>query len=357
MTIVGPPAAPGENYRNAALQGKKSQWYRGPKAVVITARGRRREVDEAVRWTRRGLIFVPSGQGGWVNSHAQMPTVQVRDDRLRIFFSTRPSPGVSVPAFIDVDIDDPSRIVAIHPRPLLELGAPGSFDEHGIMPTMLVERDSDVLLYYTGWSRLAGTAPYNNSSGIAISRDGGTAFERLFPGPVLSRSPREGFSATLSWIVVDAAGVWRMWYSSGTEWVQGDDRLEPVYVICQAWSRDGIEWIRDPQPVVPQAHPLEAQSRPTILYRGGIWHMWFCHRGSTKFRDGGSAYRMGYARSTDLRVWERDDRAAGINVSDSGWDSKMLAYPCVVTTPAGVLMFYNGNGFGASGLGFAKLED
>ena len=101
---------------------------------------------------------------------------------------------------------------------------------------------------------------------------------------------------------------------------------------------------------------MEAQSRPTILYRGGMWHMWFCHRGSRQFRDGASAYRMGYARSADLQTWQRDDAAAGIDVSESGWDSTMLAYPCVVTTPAGVLMFYNGNGFGASGLGWARLE-
>jgi hypothetical protein len=286
-----------------------------------------------------------------------MPVVLVRDDRLRIFFSTRPSAGVSLPAFIDVDIDDPSRVLAIHPRPLLELGPPGGFDENGVMPAMLVERESSVLLYYTGWSRLAGKAPYNNSSGVAVSRDSATTFERLFPGPVLTRSPHEALSATLSWIVVDEAGIWHMWYSTGTEWVLSTDRMEPVYVICQAWSWDGIVWIRDGQPKVPTLYPLEAQSRPTILYRNSLWHMWFCHRGSTQFRDGEFAYRMGYARSADLQAWERDDNAAGIDVSETGWDSKMLAYPCVVTTPAGVLMFYNGNGFGASGFGWAKLED
>jgi predicted GH43/DUF377 family glycosyl hydrolase len=310
-----------------------------------------------MRWVKQGLVFVPSGQGGWMNSHAQMPVVRVRDGSLRIYFSTRPSAGVSLPAFVDVDLDDPTRVLEAPARALLELGPPGSFDEHGIMPTMVIEHAPDVLLYYTGWSRLAGKAPYNNSSGVAVSRDGGTTFERLFPGPVLTRSPREPLSATLSWIVIDKDGFWRMWYSTGIDWVQGDDRMEPVYVICQAWSRDGIDWVRDGKPIVPPADPLEAQSRPTILYRGGVWHMWFCYRGSRHFRDGESAYRMGYARSTDLRNWERDDRAAGIDVSESGWDSKMLAYPCVVETPAGVVMFYNGNGFGASGLGWARLEE
>ncbi len=292
-----------------------------------------------------------------MNSHAQMPVVQARGDSLRIFFSTRPSAGISLPAFVDVDLDDPSRVLKVATSALLELGGPGTFDEHGIMPTMVVERGRDLLLYYTGWSRLAGKAPYNNSSGVAVSRDGGTTFERLFRGPILTRSAREPLSATLSWIVIDKEGLWRMWYSTGTDWVQGDDRMEPVYVICQAWSHDGINWVRDGKPIVPPPDPLEAQSRPTLLYRNGAWHMWFCHRGSRRFRDGESAYRMGYARSTDLRTWERDDRAAGIDVSETGWDSKMLAYPCVVETPSGVLMFYNGNGFGASGLGWARLEE
>jgi len=310
-----------------------------------------------MQWVKQGLAFAPSGQGGWMNSHAQMPAVLVRGDMLRIYFSTRPRAGVSVPACIDVRCDDPSRILAVHERPLLELGGPGSFDEHGVMPAMVVGRENDVLLYYTGWSRLAGSAPYNNSSGVAISRDGGATFERLFAGPILTRGAREPLSATLSWIVIDADGLWRMWYSTGTRWVQGDGGLEPVYVICHAWSRDGIEWVRDGRPILPTAYPDEAQSRPSVLYRRGLWHMWFCHRGSKDFREGGEAYRIGYARSADLRHWERDDHAAGFEMSVSGWDAKMFAYPCVVDTPAGTLMFYNGNGFGASGFGWARLED
>jgi hypothetical protein len=313
-----------------------------------------------VRWEKKGLIFVASGQGGWMNSHAQMPTVQVRKDCLRIFFSTRPSAGASVPAYVDVDIADPSQVLRICQRPLLNFGPPGSFDEFGIMPTMIVQSENALLLYYTGWSRLASRVPYNNSSGVAISHDGGDTFQRLLPGPILSRTEREPLSATLSWMMRDSSDVWQMWYANTIEWMEPEDGagpMEPVYVICQAWSRNGIHWQRNGEPIIKPACPNEAQTRPTILYRNGIWHMWFCHRGSHEFRDGARAYRIGYARSTDLHTWQRDDDAAGINVSASGWDSKMLAYPCVVETPAGVLMFYNGNGFGASGLGWAKLKE
>jgi hypothetical protein len=56
-----------------------------------------------------------------------------------------------------------------------------------------------------------------------------------------------------------------------------------------------------------------------------------------------------------LRTWERDDARAGIDVSADGWDSQMICYPAVVDLGERVLLFYNGNGFGANGFGYATL--
>ena len=50
-----------------------------------------------------------------------------------------------------------------------------------------------------------------------------------------------------------------------------------------------------------------------------------------------------------------DDRA-GIDVARSGWDSEMITYPEIVEHKGQKLMFYNGNGFGQSGFGYAELE-
>lgn len=35
----------------------------------------------------------------------------------------------------------------------------------------------------------------------------------------------------------------------------------------------------------------------------------------------------------------------------------MIAYPYIVKTPSNILVFYNGNGFGSSGIGYAELRD
>ena len=58
--------------------------------------------------------------------------------------------------------------------------------------------------------------------------------------------------------------------------------------------------------------------------------------------------RMATVRSDGL------DDQAGITLSDEGWDSFMLAYPDVVDVGGHRYMFYNGNGFGQTGFGFAE---
>ena len=85
--------------------------------------------------------------------------------------------------------------------------------------------------------------------------------------------------------------------------------------------------------------------------------MYFSFRGSNDFRDGEDAYRLGYAYSKDLKYWHRKDEETVLDLSKDGWDSKMIAYPYVVQTPYGTYLFYNGNGFGQSGFGYAILEE
>jgi hypothetical protein len=86
--------------------------------------------------------------------------------------------------------------------------------------------------------------------------------------------------------------------------------------------------------------------------------MWYCHRGSVDYRtDPLQSYRLGYAESRDGLGWTRLDHLVGIDRSDDGWDSVMLAYPFVYEHRGRKLLFYNGNGFGESGIGYAVLEE
>ena len=273
---------------------------------------------------------------------------------MRIYFATRPEPGLSLTTFLDVDRDDPARVLYLHEKPILDLGPPGSFDEHGIMPSSVLERDGRVWLYYGGWSRRA-SIPYSNWTGLAWSDDGGRSFRKAYRGPILDRTREEIYSATGAFVTRHDGG-WHAWYASGIEWIDVRGRWEELYVVKHARSADGIDWSRDNRHVLPRRHDHEATHRPAVLKIGGLYHMWFCYRGIEDFRDGGNAYRIGYATSLDLSTWSRDDEKAGLAPSKSGWDSLMNAYPYVVRSGDRVYLFYNGNGFGASGFGYAMLD-
>ena len=92
-------------------------------------------------------------------------------------------------------------------------------------------------------------------------------------------------------------------------------------------------------------YQLSAFSRPSVLRGGEGYEMWFSVRGD--------AYRLGYARSPDGLTWQRQDGAAGLAPSVAGWDAEMVAYPHVFEHGGRRLMLYNGNGYGATGVGSA----
>ena len=64
---------------------------------------------------------------------------------------------------------------------------------------------------------------------------------------------------------------------------------------------------------------------------------------------------IGYAYSTDLINWTRDDTRVGITLSKEGWDSEMVAYPHVFELDGNIYMMYIGNEVGRYGFGLAKL--
>jgi len=308
-----------------------------------------------MNWQKQGLIFSPAGEGGWMKSHAQVPTPLLCGGVIRVYFSSRPEPTLSQTVFVDLDIDEPHRILRVNSTPILDLGGPGTFDEHGIMPSCAIKDEGRVFLYYSGWLR-GVSVPYINSTGLAISEDGGETFRKAGAGPILGRSLCDPYSATSPCVLKDG-GVWHMWYCSGTSWLKIAGKYEHTYDIKYARSADGIVWIPSPKPAIGQQSEHEAITRPYVLKAGAGYHMWFCFRGSYAFRDGPDSYRMGYAYSEDLQHWERNDDAAGLAPSNAGWDSTMVAYPAVIAVKNRTLMFYNGNGFGAGGFGYAISPD
>lgn len=309
-----------------------------------------------MRWIKQGLIFKPEHNFPWMVSHASIPVADAMDDgRLRIYFSSRDDTGRSHPAYIEVDGSNPSRILYQHNKPILPLGVPGTFDDSGIMPSWIVNDGSTKYLYYLAWNPQV-TVSYRLAIGLAISTDGGRSFEKYSEGPICDRDVSEPYFNTAP-CVLKEGDRWRMWYVSCTGWRLINNRQEPLYNIKYAESKDGINWSRTGRVCIGYDDFTEAIGRPCVYVEGGKYKMLYSYRSASDYRtDPAKSYRLGYAESTDGLEWVRLDGQVGIERSSQGWDSEMIEYCYRHNLGNSTYLFYNGNGFGMSGMGYALLE-
>lgn len=310
-----------------------------------------------MKWEKKGLIFKPSDNFPWSISHAQVPFAFILDsDTLRIFYATRDKNSCSCTSFIDVKPDDPSSIVYIHDKPVLQKGTRGSFDDSGTMPSWFVEHENKLYQYYTAWNKSL-EASYRLSIGIAVSEDRGVSFKKLFKGPILDRNINDPIWVGQPCVMIED-GVWKMWYLSCEKIEMINNHPEPFYNVKYAVSKDGINWQRENDVCIDfDFGKIDAIGRPCVYKENGIYKMFHSNRKSIGYRnDKDASYSIGYSESNDGIHWNRLDCSAGISKSASGWDSVMNEY-CTTYIFKGIrYLIYNGNGFGATGFGYAILK-
>ncbi|MEM5777468.1 MAG: hypothetical protein QXJ06_03390 [Candidatus Aenigmatarchaeota archaeon] len=299
-----------------------------------------------MQWVKKGLIFNPKNRFNWMVSHAQLPVAdRIGEDIYRVYFATRDEQNISQIGYIEINMNS-KEILYITGEPVLKPGPIGYFDEHGVYPSSIINYDGKKYLYYIGWNR--GTPPplFYASVGLAISEDNGKTFTKFTKAPILSRSEYDPCLVTSPFVMIENE-ILRMWYTSGIKWEIIDGVLQSYYHIKYAESKDGINWERKGIICIDFKTRNETNiARPCILKENGIYKMWYCY-------NEGLGYRIGYAISKDGINWIRKDEEAGINVSDSGWDSKSIAYPFVFKHNDKKYMLYNGNNFGREGFGLA----
>jgi predicted GH43/DUF377 family glycosyl hydrolase len=316
-------------------------------------------------WHKMGLLFDPAqiaDRPAWMLAFAQAPNVIVFDHFVRVYFCCRPAPDssmqfVSYCAFVDLARNDLFKICGLAKQPVLELGGLGTFDEFGTYPFSVIRDGDDIVAIYGGWSRCE-SVPFNISLGLARSTDGGVSFKKFGNGPVLSHSPDEPFVVT-SPKIRRYGDMWYLAYTAGRRWILDENgRCEIIYKLRMATSKDGVNWTKQNTDIIEsKLGNDEAQACPDIFFSNGKYHLFFCYREGLDFRDNRArSYRIGYATSSDLVSWVRDDSRINLDVSATGWDSEMLAYPTVFELDGSVYMIYAGNGNGRTGFGLAKLE-
>lgn len=308
-----------------------------------------------MEWEKKGLIFKPSDAPEFEFTHTQCPTALLMEDRIRVFFGSRLKDGSGGVFYIDVDSENPRRVLSIHGNPVFGKGGIGSFDQDGVLQVCLRKYKNNLAMYYGGFSKTT-SGTHTCMMGLAISEDNGDSFARLSEGPVFPISATDPFLIGSADIVFND-NKWHMIYTSGTKWLDLDQKQELAYTLKYANSLDGINWNPTGKVIIPHEGQSSADCKPSIFKIGNTFHMYFSARKVFDYRDyGANSYRLVHATSDDLTDWQLSGAEGKIDPSLEGWDSAMICYPNIIQHNGKIIMFYNGNGFGQSGFGYAELK-
>lgn len=303
-----------------------------------------------MNWKKIKQIFSPNNTNEWMYHYASQVCPIEIDNIIRIYFTTRSKLDINNNyktsiTFLDCDKNDPSNILYIHNQPLLPLGNPGTFDEHGTMMSEILFHNNKYWLYYIGWQQSI-VVPYITTLGLAISDDG-INFKKVSEGPIVGLNRFSPFGVAKISILIEN-NEFNMWYTHYNNWANINNNYRPTYDIRFATSKNGLDWEFNNNVCISPSHDNEALGAPCVKKINNLYHMWYGYRDNF---NKGEQYKMGYAVSEDKINWERKDNINIISSSKVGWDSEMVCYPYIINDT----MFYSGNSYGKEGFGYAKL--
>jgi len=303
-----------------------------------------------MKWQKKGLIYKPPKGGSWRDNSALTPTAFLLSETIiRVYVSFRDTQGIGRIGYVDVDANDPSKIMKISESPVLDIGKDGMFDDNGVILGDLIRVDNQIYMYYVGF-QLVKKSKFLAYSGLAISEDNGETFQRYKNTPIMDREDEALYIRAIHSVVFED-NKFKFWYATGSGWENIDGIDYPQYDIKYIESDDGIHFENSGIKCIENDKTnLEYRiGRPRVYKKNNVYIMNFTY-GTTDGR-----YMAGQAYSTDGIHWDRNDKSLGIELSKEGWDSIHLSYPSIVCTKNKTYMFYNGNNMGQDGFGYAEL--
>ncbi len=228
-------------------------------------------------------------------------------------------------------------------------------------PFLLPVTDTHWLLYFTGWGeRTDGKLP--NTTGVAISEDGGASWHYHAEHPVISLDRHYDAEGTGSVWVLRENGRFRMYYTAIGRYFSKPDGVAtghgdtiPEIGIAYAESDDGVRWEKPIAHLVVAPRGLAVTpyeyicSKPCVIKRRSGYVMWV--------NTFGTAYRVHRLTSADGVHWQWAKRCGPdgeLGVGGAGsFDDQQRSYPTVVDSDGTLHCWFTGNRFGATGMGYA----
>jgi predicted GH43/DUF377 family glycosyl hydrolase len=216
--------------------------------------------DDGAHWQKQGVILSPDPQT-WEGSYiAANGSALFHENQFWYWYQAGPreKPRIGLARAAD------AHSWRKEPKPVLEPGPYGSWDEYGVADPCVVRIEPYFYLFYLGQDRAR-----RQRLGVARSTDG-IRWEKLRANPVLELGDPGAFDE-------NGLGEPAVWNSHGFYWMlyTGRDTTENRR-LGLARSTDGVHW-RKLRTVFSGNQPWDAKvvCDPTVEVAGGIIRVWF----------------------------------------------------------------------------------
>lgn len=304
-----------------------------------------------MKWIRKGRICGnDTWDLSWHKMNTQMPIPYlIKKDKLRLYLTFCDEKNRGRLGYVDVDPEDPGRILGYSKEPLLDIGRRGRFDENGVVATCILPEGELIYLYYCGFQKHVNY-PYSSLTGVAVSRDGGNSFYRLKETPLLERRDDEMFIRTGAGVYKFRKDLYRLYYAAGSEWFEINGKWFPKYTLYYIESGTPDRFDGKSKKVLSIADDEFGITSPQIIkaeeYYQMIYSVRSCQRG----------YQIGYAVSKDGIDFVRKDNMIRMDRPKDAFDGEMICYGKWYDYKGRTYLFYSGNHYGMDGIGWAELE-
>jgi hypothetical protein len=303
-----------------------------------------------MQWEKLGLIYKPAGEDNWKMHSALTPSPVVFEDKVRVYAGLRDKEGISRIGYVDLDKNDPTKVIKVSEKPVIDIGVDGSFDDNGVILGDIIRVGDKLYMYYVGF-QLVKKVKFMAFTGLAISGDSGETFAKYSQVPVLDRR-ENALCCNAVHTVIYKDNKFRCWLGAGSTWATINDVLYPSYNVKCIESSDGIHFDQPSIDCLKFSRPGEYRmGRPKVYETPNGYEMIFT------WGDLEGNYRMGYAVSKDGMNWERKDDEVNFHPSADGWDNKWVSYGALFNVNNQTYMVYNGNEMGKDGFGLAILKN
>ena len=301
-------------------------------------------------WYSIGNIFDPRDypRSPYLASHAANPVaIHIGGDRYRIFYSGRDKFNRSSVGGFDFDLAE-LKVTDIFFEPFAIFGPPGSYYSHGIGLGCSYIARGRIFLLFMGWHVPSLAGHWRGEIGKIELQPNLLTMRVSEGGPMLGIGPENPISVSYPWTIHNPQGGIQMWYGSTLTWDAGNGEM--VHTLQRSDSDDGVSWTKTASFIPPQLGSMQAFSRPTVIQDSeGHQEMYFSFRGKPPGK-----YKIGYAVSRDFGdSWSVNPAAVTFDSPLGEWESEMQEYPFVFSHEGQQFMLYNGNGYGATGVGLA----